>query len=44
LDRGALLQTEMKVHPCLDLGMKEDEGAEEWVGGRFKLLLSNAEK
>jgi len=24
--------------------MKKDEGAEEWVGGRFKLLLSSAEK
>jgi len=24
--------------------MKEDEGAKEWVGRRFRLLLSSAEK
>jgi len=24
--------------------MKEDEGAKKWMGGRFRLLLSSAEK
>jgi len=42
---GALfLRTEMKVHPCLDLGIKEDEGVGEWVTERCRLLLSSAEK